>query len=1327
MEVYMNKTTISKFLIVLSLLVSLALTVCSCDLSDLPFVHTCEDADKNHVCDNGCEEILGICEDANKDHACDYGCAKVYGTCEDADKDHACDYGCAEVIGTCEDANKDHDCDYGCAKVYGTCEDADKDHDCDYGCAKVFGEHADGDDNDHLCDYGCNKVADDGCYDTVVDGKCDECGIDFAHACEDTNKDHKCDYGCAKVYGTCEDANKDHKCDYGCTKTFGTCEDANKDHKCDYGCAKVHGTCEDANKDHKCDYGCTKVLGEHADGDDKDHLCDYGCNEIADDGCNDIDMNGQCDECGELNPIFVMFDDNYTAKVTVSAGKTHYFMAYGISSGATLTANGEAVEVVYGIGRMPSTFSITNSTDADVEYTLVINYPLGTYENPESIEDLEWYYGEVSQPEGNSQGYFYTYVAPANGTITFYFAYNDLLENALCDISITNLKTYAQKTLLYDGVDNYGLEVSMDVEAGDKILISVIVIKDADGNYYPAADFTWCGNFSYPIGSQQNPIYPEWTWNEETQLDASTTVTVPAGQTVYFGASAYMIVSVNGEIVETDEDGVISITNDGEADAEYTIVMTTPKGTFENPEDLELGYGYIDLEAGSQGFYYTWTAPATGFFSLEMYSENWFYVINNMTACAYGDWQWSDSDPVVNPAVIFVNEGDVLVIQVNTYDPENPYGAPAGTVEFNTTFGGDSAENPYLVNFQWNDSRSEASAKVTVPAGATLYFGQYRIGGMLLSINGGEATLLESAGPFAPCAFSITNDGEEAVEYTLTISFPVGTMNNPEALFRPSYIAVDIPAGNYEGYYYKWTASSDGTLVLTCPTVEGVEYDVVLTNMSTYAMAWLQDSTDGTVSIAVKAGDEVVIQVVTLPDEAFNYPALEAAITGEFVFPIGHQQNPEILFRPSYIGVNIAAGNNQGYYYKWTSMDSGVLVLTCPAIEGVVYDVILTNMSTYEMAWLQDSTDGTVSIDVNAGDEIVIQVVAAPDDNWEYPAVQTALTGVFNFAVGHSMNPEVIEDLDWYLEVSQAEGDYDGYYYIWTAPANGVITLYFAYQGIPEGYECDIMLTNMNTYAQKSLLYDGVDNYGLELTMEVAEGDSVMIIVAAIKDADGNYYPAADMSWVGSFAYPVGSQKNPVTVEWNWNDDYSAANAVVTIPAGKTLYFNGYSEMVLTINGEIAETGSDGTFSITNEGAEDAEYSLAIAPAVGSYSNPEVIEDVTNFSVSGHVNENASYNYIWTATEDTTIVISITAGANITADRLTYLEGEDWPISQQFELAIPEEDDNWNYIGWIVAENLTIDVVAGQQLKIQVNGLTDWSNWSVPAVDYTLTIVESVA
>ena len=51
---------------------------------------------------------------------------KVFGTCEDADKDHDCDYGCDKVFGTCVDTDKDHDCDYGCDKVFGTCEDTDK-------------------------------------------------------------------------------------------------------------------------------------------------------------------------------------------------------------------------------------------------------------------------------------------------------------------------------------------------------------------------------------------------------------------------------------------------------------------------------------------------------------------------------------------------------------------------------------------------------------------------------------------------------------------------------------------------------------------------------------------------------------------------------------------------------------------------------------------------------------------------------------------------------------------------------------------------------------------------------------------------------------------------------------------------------------------------------------------------------------------------------------------------------------------------------------------------------------------------------------------------
>ena len=57
--------------------------------------------------------------------------------------------------------------------------------------------------------------------------------------------------------------------------------------------------------------------------------------------------------------------------------------------------------------------------------------------------------------------------------------------------------------------------------------------------------------------------------------------------------------------------------------------------------------------------------------------------------------------------------------------------------------------------------------------------------------------------------------------------------------------------------------------------------------------------------------------------------------------------------------------------------------------------MVLTNMSNYAMAWLSDSTDGPVAIDVKAGDQVIIHVVAAPDAEWNYPAVATTLTGEF--------------------------------------------------------------------------------------------------------------------------------------------------------------------------------------------------------------------------------------------------------------------------------------------------------------------------------------------
>lgn len=176
--------------------------------------------------------------------------------------------------------------------------DSNKDHVCDSGCSVTFGDHADGDDEDHLCDYGCGMIADEGCYDTVVDGKCDECGADVDHTCVDSDKNHACDI-CSVPMGEHCDSDLDHVCDYGCRETFGVCSDADFNHVCDYGCDRFLGACEDTNLDHECDHGCDKTFGDHSDSaEDGDHNCDYGCGATIE-SCSDVDGDGDhnCDVC----------------------------------------------------------------------------------------------------------------------------------------------------------------------------------------------------------------------------------------------------------------------------------------------------------------------------------------------------------------------------------------------------------------------------------------------------------------------------------------------------------------------------------------------------------------------------------------------------------------------------------------------------------------------------------------------------------------------------------------------------------------------------------------------------------------------------------------------------------------------------------------------------------------------------------------------------------------------------------------------------------------------------------------------------------------------
>lgn len=404
-------------------------------------------------------------------------------------------------------------------------------------------------------------------------------------------------------------------------------------------------------------------------------------------------------------PLEVVFTWNETetvatATVSVPDGFTMYFFSWQVVEELDFTANDVAVEnVTYGEPRMsPTTWSLTGG-----EYNLVLSTPVGHRMNPKA---LELGYNDVSLAEGNAEGYYYTWTAAATGDLSFNI--ETITEGVEADILINNNTSYANKTLAEDGVENdFGtMVVTMPVTAGDEVSIQVVVMPD-DSYSYPAADITHYSTFTYPLGSENNPIIlqePENTVTNEGTVYyqgyfSGMNMTV-AGEgdfsVIYNGQN---IAAVDGQVSTPVASAnprmpvIFAIVGDGE----YTVNFTYPLGNMSNPATAVLGDNVAEIEAGnSQGYFWTYTAEKAGdlVFNFSSNDGNWAYTINNMTTYVYGEQQWSDSDPVVNPATVTVAEGDVLQIVVNTYNPADMWGNPAGTVSFNMEY------KPEIVKFK---------------------------------------------------------------------------------------------------------------------------------------------------------------------------------------------------------------------------------------------------------------------------------------------------------------------------------------------------------------------------------------------------------------------------------------------------------------------------------------------------------------------------------------------------------------------------------------------------------------------------------------------------
>lgn len=139
---------------------------------------------------------------------------------------------------------------------------------------------------------------------------------------------------------------------------------------------------------------------------------------------------------------------------------------------------------------------------------------------------------------------------------------------------------------------------------------------------------------------------------------------------------------------------LFSVYNPGNDDIQVYFKLypgVAQTGTMDNPEKLELEvnprtgalgkFVMKDLEAGNEGYWYSITAPGDGVISVSVNADGgWFYHADNKTANRVGDNHWSDDDEVVDTEKVNVSVGDEVVVFVATYDPNNMFANPMGTV-----------------------------------------------------------------------------------------------------------------------------------------------------------------------------------------------------------------------------------------------------------------------------------------------------------------------------------------------------------------------------------------------------------------------------------------------------------------------------------------------------------------------------------------------------------------------------------------------------------------------------------------------------------------------
>lgn len=142
----------------------------------------------------------------------------------------------------------------------------------------------------------------------------------------------------------------------------------------------------------------------------------------------------------------------------------------------------------------------------------------------------------------------------------------------------------------------------------------------------------------------------------------------------------------------------------------------------------------------------------------------------------------------------------------------------------------------------------------------------------------------------------------------------------------------------------------------------------------------------------------------------------------------GSQGNPYQLQLGEF-SASIAAGNNQGVYFKYTAAEDGYFSLQCLGITPAVkYGFSVMNLTTSAMRTMEDDgvTDDetgnkAVIMPLNKGEQVSIILCTLPDESYNYPGASFKMLA--EFTAGEVEDVVVVEKIPYAVTVTDENGN----------------------------------------------------------------------------------------------------------------------------------------------------------------------------------------------------------------------------------------------------------------------------------------------------------------